>query len=736
MSGQEKQQEGIDKDTAELFRNSWRLYPHTFAYKASRSKWVPYKHLRYISIQLANAVMQGGGRFIITCPPRHGKSQLISNWLPTWFLYNCPDKRVILASYALEFASKWGAEVKANLSQNPLILTEISKNTKAKKKFATLEGGQMICAGVGGPITGEGAELFIIDDPLKNYQEAMSDLVRERHKDWYRSVVRTRLEPGATVVILQCMTGDTGVLMADGTQTPLRDIKIGDSIATYENGKIAVSTIKNWKCCGPDNVYVIKTSSGITVKANERHPFLVCRNGELQWVPLRDLRVNEKLMRVGDRYKGNFVQDAGVENQQSVKACACLITIKQSGRQDTDHHPLIQNTKEQSICGTDTELLRKIMTECLKSKMEIVQSVSDTQEIVLQNVGSKDCVLTTVTDLEKSEPYYVTIATSSSNTVTPNKSYNQQLSIYEDTIVEILQAGYEEVFDIQVDRTENFIANGLVSHNTRWHEDDLAGWLISHKDKEDDPNSKPWTVINLPAICEEEVDVLGRKRGEALCPERYDVKALSEIESDLDDLIWSALYQQRPTALKGNIILKEWLKFYDTRPSAFDEQAIFADLTFKEGTTTDFTVVECWGRAGASIFLLDQIRARMGFPDQIAAIREMGRRYPDAYLKQIEEAANGAAVIDMLKSELMGLVAVKPHTSKQARLAAVSPLYQAGNVYYPNAKICPWIATNIAEVLTFPNAKHDDTVDVASMAVNHLGKVSKSIARLEALNRW
>lgn len=713
----------------------WRIWPHSFAERASEGKWVAYPHLRYISSKIGPALLRGGGRFIVTCPPRHGKSQLISNWVPTWYLHNFPRKKVILASYALEFASKWGAQVKENLTENRLIQTSISTTTKAKKKFATLQGGQMICAGVGGPITGEGADLFIIDDPIKNYRDAMSELVREGHKDWYRSVVRTRLEPNASVVILQCMTGDTQVLMSDGTEKSLGEIKVGDSIATYENGHVATSTIKNWKCCGPDKVYTIRTILGKTVKANERHPFLVCRNGKLEWVRLRDLKVNEKMIRVGARCEGSCAQDVDVESQRNAKVFVCPTTIKQNGHLDIDHPPLIQNTKEQSICDIDTELLLKITTECLESKMAIAQSVANLQETTLQNIGSKDCVLTIAMGQEKSELYSVTTAISSLNTATMKKHYSKLLSIYEDTIVEIVEAGHEDVFDIEVDRTENFIANGLVSHNTRWHEDDLAGWLSTTL-VEDDPNKTPWVIINLPAICEDENDPLGRSIGEPLCPERYDVKALDSVRSDLENLIWSALYQQRPTSLQGNIILKDWLKFYDALPDRLDEEMICADLTFKEGTTTDFTVIECWARKGADIFLKDQIRARMGFPDQIEGIRTMAKRHPNAYIKQIEEAANGAAVISMLKKEVMGLVPVKPMTSKQARLAAVSPLYQAGNVHYPNPKMNSWVNINIAEILNFPNAKHDDTVDVASMAVSYLGKRNSSIVRLEALGRW
>ncbi|HHO9984375.1 TPA: hypothetical protein ACRZH7_004595, partial [Escherichia coli] len=76
------------------------------------------------------------------------------------------------------------------------------------------------------------------------------------------------------------------------------------------------------------------------------------------------------------------------------------------------------------------------------------------------------------------------------------------------------------MFDVQIDRTENFIANGLVSHNTRWHEDDLAGRLIQH-DLRQTPENRLWRVVNIPAVAEEGVpDALGRQPGEALVSAR------------------------------------------------------------------------------------------------------------------------------------------------------------------------------------------------------------------------
>jgi predicted phage terminase large subunit-like protein len=271
---------------------------------------------------------------------------------------------------------------------------------------------------------------------------------------------------------------------------------------------------------------------------------------------------------------------------------------------------------------------------------------------------------------------------------------------------------------------------------TRWHEDDLAGRLLA-KAKED-PNADQWVVLKLPARAEHvdrhERDL--RKEGEALWETDFGDKVLTSIQASVGSRVWNALYQQRPSALAGNIIQKDWIKRYDHLPKDLDETILVADLSFKEGPETDFTAIECWGRKGADIYLIDQIRNRMDFPAQIDALRALSARHPTAFEKQIEEAANGAAIISLLRHEIVGLLPVKPMTSKLARLASVSPIYEAGNVHYPTTRLCPWVETNISEILDFPNGMHDDTVDCASMALMRLGQASNSIARLEALSKW
>jgi predicted phage terminase large subunit-like protein len=139
-------------------------------------------------------------------PPRHGKSELTSKYFPAWWLGNQPDSRVILASYEAKFAASWGRKVR-DLLQSPIGATmgvKVRNDSKASDGW-NLQGrdGGMMTAGVGGPATGKGAHLFLIDDPVKNAEEAQSPTYRNRNWDWYTSTAYTRLEPGSVVVLIQ-----------------------------------------------------------------------------------------------------------------------------------------------------------------------------------------------------------------------------------------------------------------------------------------------------------------------------------------------------------------------------------------------------------------------------------------------------------------------------------------------------------------------------------------------------
>jgi predicted phage terminase large subunit-like protein len=138
-------------------------------------------------------------------PPQHGKSELCSKYLPAWFLGTHPDERVVLVSYEADFAASWGRKARDLLDQQGHLLgVRVSKRSSAVQRW-DLEGheGGMCTAGMGGAITGKGAHLLIIDDPLKNDEEARNPRTREKQWEWWQSVASTRIRPGGLFVVVQ-----------------------------------------------------------------------------------------------------------------------------------------------------------------------------------------------------------------------------------------------------------------------------------------------------------------------------------------------------------------------------------------------------------------------------------------------------------------------------------------------------------------------------------------------------
>jgi predicted phage terminase large subunit-like protein len=182
--------------------------PQQFAQILSRrdaEPWQPYRHLIHLNDRLMDIVEGRINRLIVTMPPRHGKSWLCSYYFPAWFLNRFPDKRVILCSYGDDFAAEWGRKVRDLIRDNSdKLQIEINESSKAADRW-DIQGhrGGMKTAGVGGQITGRGANLFIIDDPVKDAAEANSATIRESKWDWWRTTARTRLEPGGAVIIIQ-----------------------------------------------------------------------------------------------------------------------------------------------------------------------------------------------------------------------------------------------------------------------------------------------------------------------------------------------------------------------------------------------------------------------------------------------------------------------------------------------------------------------------------------------------
>ena len=177
--------------------------PTLFARQATGGRFLIPRHLQAISRAIRDTIT---GRsepvLLIEAPPRHGKSELVSKFLPAWYLGVWPDRRVMLAAYEATFARSWGRKARAvfESASCPIFGRGLADDNHAADDWSTTAGRGMTTAGVGGPMTGRGANLLIIDDPVKNAEEALSQTTRNNHWDWWQSTASTRLEPGGVVI--------------------------------------------------------------------------------------------------------------------------------------------------------------------------------------------------------------------------------------------------------------------------------------------------------------------------------------------------------------------------------------------------------------------------------------------------------------------------------------------------------------------------------------------------------
>lgn len=163
-------------------------------------------HHRQIAEALERVERGECRRLMIFAPPRHTKSELASRRFPAWYLGRNPDRQLITATYSGEFATDFGREVKQIVGsaeyQALFPGVRLAEDSQAKGRWHTTANGVYVAVGVGGPITGRGAHLALIDDPIKNRQDADSETIRDSVWKWYTSTLRTRLMPGGAIVLV------------------------------------------------------------------------------------------------------------------------------------------------------------------------------------------------------------------------------------------------------------------------------------------------------------------------------------------------------------------------------------------------------------------------------------------------------------------------------------------------------------------------------------------------------
>jgi len=250
----------------------------------------------------------------------------------------------------------------------------------------------------------------------------------------------------------------------------------------------------------------------------------------------------------------------------------------------------------------------------------------------------------------------------------------------------------------------------------RVHIDDLTGFLLDQSDE--------WEVLSLPAIayCEEIIPISAnrayhRKAGEALSPEREPLQVLDAMKLQIGSDAFSAQYQQEPAPPGGAMVKRHWVKPYSELPPPSEQLFTMQswDTASKGGPDNDWSVCTTWiVTRKKQWYLVDVWRQRVDYPALKANVRSLAKRF-GARRVLVEDAGAGTSLVQEMRHQVSGIIAVKPEGDKASRMAVASAKFEAGQVVLPER--ATWLPDLETELFAFPGNRHDDQCDSISQAL-------------------
>lgn len=268
----------------------------------------------------------------------------------------------------------------------------------------------------------------------------------------------------------------------------------------------------------------------------------------------------------------------------------------------------------------------------------------------------------------------------------------------------------------------------VVLIQTRWHEDDLAGRILASEGDE-------WEVVSIPAIADQPNDPLKRSIGERLQSVRGD-RDWDRIRRNVGEYVWAALYQQRPSPLKGGLFKRTRFKYWQPLPVHFASYGpcggrrlqldnrvfnlddcwrfITVDLAASVSTSADWTVAAAWAVTNdADLLLLDLVRDRVLESGHWDLVNPLRLKYA-VDIVFVESRMFGTTMVRDAVTNGVPIVELVADTDKITRSIPATARVDAGKLWFPNA--ADWLPLYESELASFPNGSFDDQVDITSYA--------------------
>lgn len=734
---------------------------------ANKSRYQPAKHHKVIAKALEEVDKGNILRLIITMPPRAGKSELSSKKFIPWLLGRDPYRHVIFASYNETFAQDTGRAVrdlmKQNLYRQVFPGCDLRSGSAAADRVQTNEGGIAAFVGAGGSITGRGADCVTGDTLIDT-------------------------EIGRLTIKQLC-----------GMASPPRVVSINTTNNEIEYRRIVASIARR-----STETFKITFASGAMVEATGNHPF-ICAG---KFIKGSDIAAGDRVLRLVQEENDYSSEKISRKRSKGVKAfllqqnarletSECFIsTPRKAGNLSETQKAMpdmqsrirveVEGEKKWQVCNLLRKVLRRAWSFSAygwekKSEMEERRNSSKTAASFGQSVSSDEAIdfrarrksvrgLQGIKHKAGSSPHRQLAneqrRVESCDIVQPPSqscAWGLGFKTEEDTVSLVERVCDETVvYDIEVEETHTFFANGIACLNcliiddpikdreqadsvternklwswftevamtrlmtagsrvviimTRWHEDDLIGRLTDPSNpcynKEE---AKSWKILALPAIAEND-DPMGRKPGESLWPERFPIEFLQNARR-LNSRGFSALYQGRPTPDDGEFFKKDYLKTYgpDELPSNLRFYCA-SDHAVSTKQDRDPTVLLPVGVCeDGIIWVLPDAWWRREQTDKVveAMLAMMKRRKPLFWWA--ENGHISKSIGPFLRKRMVeesiyaSVVEMTPVKDKMTRAQSIQAMASLGRVRFP--KFAPWWPNAEQELLKFPAGRHDDFVD-------------------------